>query len=191
MPAPPDLIDLVIYESFYGDADDARVQALIPPISQATKNFCDNLFYNTEYTEYFDGGASDQIILKACPIVELGSFSYDPDRVFSIASVIDESQYSLDEESGILYIDRPWIHLKKRRVLKVEYTAGYGEEMEDLPPDLHEAVAKWVGIAKKQWEGDQLGLNTIRLGDAMTVFEKMDPPDEVRPRLMKYKRIGF
>src|SRR6185503_13799409 len=101
MPAPPDLIDIDIYESFYGDADDARVQALIPPISQATKNFCENQFYNTEFVEYFDGSGSDQMVLKACPVVELTAFSYDVDRLFTIASVLDTSQYSMDEESGI------------------------------------------------------------------------------------------
>lgn len=191
MAAPPDLVDIDYIVTLYPEAEDsALVAALIAPISAAVKKFCHRDFYETEYIEYLDvSSGQDQLYLKQYPLISIEEVNNDADWLYAASTEVDSDDYAMIEDEGIIQLKTGISLSAGRRAVKVEYTAGYGDAIEDLPEDLKEAVARWIVISSKMWSADQLGVKSLSQGDVRVVYDKGEPPMDVRPTLVRYRRV--
>lgn len=189
MAAPPDLVDIAYIETLYPEADTAIVNALISPISAAVKKFCRKDFYSTAYTEYLDiAVGQEQLYLKQYPIVSVASIYNDPDWTYAASSLVTATDYAIIADEGIIQLKSAFL-LSGRRSVKITYTSGFGSALANIPADVKEATARWIMICAKMWSADQLGVKSLSQGEAKIVYDKGEPPVDVRATLVRHRRL--
>jgi len=92
-----------------------------------------------ERIAYFDGGMN-RLFLPCTPLITASVFE-DKTRAFLDESKLDQSEYFIDENQGVieLYESR---FLPGKKTIKVIYTAGYTEE--NLPGIIKKAISEIV-----------------------------------------------
>ncbi len=144
------LITLAQYKEFAGltgVSEDAKINAIIPAISQTVKTYCGTSFvdyYSSAKTEYYDikDKYTNAIILDESPVVSVTSVSERKGQSDSYTTLITENsdssgkyEYVVDEGLDTIFRTTATsdAHFPQgRKAVKVIYTSGYAATPEDL-----------------------------------------------------------
>jgi hypothetical protein len=146
------------------------------------EEYCGRIFAAAAYTEYFSGG-SNKIFLSNYPINKTVSFQVwdDWQRSYGSDTLIDSSDYFVDENTGIIHFDYEIGGTPGS--VKVSYTAG------DLPAAIKQACIEMVARKLKEGIAGSLGVpsRAIHAGESVA-FIVDDLLPQVRIVLDTYRR---
>lgn len=105
-------------------AFDARVEQLINSASQLIEDHCDRQFRFQTYTTRRDGRRADRLTLEQWPVSEVVNLWDDPSWEFSSQSLVDPTEYNIEEET-IIVLKAGRKFFRANQNIQVEYKAGY------------------------------------------------------------------
>lgn len=128
--------------------------------------------YGVSDSGYFGQFKSVPLYLKNFPVDESEPFEvyYDPSERFNPDSKLNESDYILDAERGVLIIKKPVNDYK--RALKVIYTAGYNESVDTV-----DGVVENPDIPQEKALSNNVPVDIVQaaIWQALHVYEKQYP----------------
>ncbi len=145
-----DLITLQQYKDFaglQGESENAKINVIIPAISQAVKTYCATSFidyYSVDKTEYFDitDDLTYAIMVDESPLVSVSLGRERQSQADSWVTLITENSDGSGKYDYILDIEKDTIFRttatgdkyfpKGRKAVEVTYRAGYSATPEDL-----------------------------------------------------------
>jgi hypothetical protein len=145
-----DLITLREYKNFAGltgESENAKINVIIPAISQAVKTYCGTSFvdyYSSDKTEYYDikDRYTNAIILDESPIVSVTSVEERQNQSDSYTTLIFENSdssgkydYVVDYNADTIFrttASGDKMFPQGRRAVKVVYKSGYAATPQDL-----------------------------------------------------------
>ena len=112
---------------------DFLLAELVERISAIMAKRCHRTFeFEANLTEFYDGdGLSRELVVRRYPIVSVTSLYDDPDRTYTSATLIAGTDYTVDNEWGIIRLDG-FRFLKGLQNIKVVYDGGYKVVPQDL-----------------------------------------------------------
>lgn len=144
------LVTLQQYKDFAGLTgvqEDAKINVIIPAISQAVKTYCGTTiidYYTTTKTEYFDiyDAYTNAILVDESPLVSVTSVKERAGQADSYITLITGNSDGSGKYEYTIDIDRDTIYRttatgdaffpKGRKAVEVVYNAGYSATPEDL-----------------------------------------------------------
>lgn len=198
MPSATELVsvaDLKAFLAITSTSMDTKLTALKADIEAMVKTYCgrDLLVPSTDYTEYYDGDGSLQLIVNQRPVISVASIYIDPSCLFESGTLVPNLNSGSPAElissarklnSGIIELFS-YAFLRGRRSVKITYSAGYAT----VPSDLQRAVKL---IAAKAWKMQDLqmtGQISQQVGDKTVTYEPDSWPKEAAEILHRYRRI--
>lgn len=150
-----------------------------------------------DYIEKYPGTNSNELVLKHYPINSVTAITYVYEDQESID--INDYEYEIDSEEGILYKDNGWIlegfstYMSRlinypQRHIKVEYNGGFT----DVPPDLKLVCLEYISDTYVADKGKGGTLKSYSISDV-----RMDFKDEIKfskdqlQTIMSYKGMHF
>ena len=144
---------------------DTYLEELIGAYSSQMETYLGRASLAESRTETFDVSPGQRIfILKGYPNVAITSIRHDYDRAFT-GSTITTADYTLDDDQGLLHIDR-YALTPGNQVLRVVYTGGLATTVTAFVgafPDLAHACDLQVAYHFKR--ADNLGATAQSFGD--------------------------
>lgn len=111
-------------------------EELINSASEFIESYCSRKFVSATYTEYYNGGNTNKLLLNQYPVTTLTSVQYwDYQSQGIIESYTEHTDYELYSNDGYLYKVSGWS--KGTKNYKVVYVAGYSTST--MPSDLKNA----------------------------------------------------
>ncbi len=170
------------------DLDD-KIADLIPAASRMLEKYIGHDLFETEYTEYYDGDGTNEIILDHYPVVEIASIHDDLDREWGSDTELDveDTVVSLNTEQNV-----GWLRLFRGTTsfqigvqnVKVVYTAGY----ETLPEDAEMACVQLVAwLLNRSGSEGQAGAS---LGGKSETYETDSIPMYIKRMVAAYKKYA-
>ena len=197
------LITLAQYKDFaglQGVSEDAKLNVIIPSISQAVKTYCGTSFldfYSSDKTEFFDikDNHTNAIMLDESPIVSITSVQERDGQAASYVPLISENsdasgkyEYIFDFETDTIFrtnADADKAFPKGRKAVKVVYKAGYSA----TPGDLKLACFDLVKYYLKDERKERLSIQGAQISNQVTTSlrENIGFPDHIKRILDFYK----
>ena len=197
------LITLQQYKDFAGISglsEDAKINVIIPSISQAVKRYCGLSFldyYSSNKTEYFDikDNMTNAVMLDESPLVSIVSVEERDSQADSYVTLISENSdssgkydYVVDFESDTIFrttdtADK--MFPKGRKAVKVVYRAGYASTPGDLKLALFDLVKYYLKDERKE----RLSISGAQISNQVTTSlrENIGFPDHIKRILDFYK----
>lgn len=172
-------------ETFSGDTR-TRVLSQIPVISDRVREVCQRNFINSSYTEFLSHKGGKLLWLRNYPVISVTSIHDDVERVYSSSTLIDPSNYVIDQKQGLVTLDGGYSFSAGLHNVKVVYDAGFGADISSLDDSLKMAVSMWVMISVKRIETRQIGTTLVVSEGESINYDYRDPPEEVRSRLARF-----
>ncbi|MEO0166754.1 MAG: head-tail connector protein [candidate division WOR-3 bacterium] len=176
------------YLDIEDNSHDSLLEELINRATLVIESLCNRKFKNLNsngelqtVTEYHDGGTSS-IRLKYYPVSEIVAVYEDPGREFGADTLLDSSEYTVDEESGILKFDAGNF-IRGNKTIKVVYKGGYTTS----PYDLEQVCIELAGILFKST--DTLGTSSKSFADGSAAFYENRLSLISREVIERYRRI--
>jgi len=198
-----DLITLREYKNFAGltgESENAKINVIIPAISQAVKTYCGTSFidyYSSAKTEYYD--INDQytnaIILDESPIVSVTSVAERKKQSDSYTTLItgnsDSSgkyEYMVDEVADTIFRTTETgdkMFPQGRKAVRVVYTSGYATTPEDLKLACFDLTKYYLKDERKQ----NLTISGAQIQNPVSTSlrENIGFPDHIKRILDFYK----
>lgn len=128
--------------------------------SSQIQKYCDLMFISADYTEVWDGAATDEIIPREWPITAITSVKFAANGVFDDSAIIDSKLYNISNHGMSITFRNGMLTPRGRANVEVIYTAGYTT----IPADLQIAALRQLQYLYKQiGKGDgMLGLKSIQ-----------------------------
>ena len=197
------LVTLQQYKDFAGLSGvktDARINVIIPQVTQVVKNYCGSSiidYYSTNKTEYFTitDKITSRIMLDESPIVSVVSVSEREDQAESYVTLITENsdssgkyEYIVDTMTDSIIrtnenIDKAFP--KGRKAVKVVYTAGYSSCPEDLKLAIFDLVKYYLKDERK--ERMQIAGAMVENPISTSIKNNAGFPDHIKRVLDMYK----
>lgn len=129
---------------------DTNLQKYISGISQQIQKQIGRNIFAKDYVERYKGTDTAELILKNFPVNTINSVEYVYEN--QVIRTLDDYEYDLDEEVGVLTKDDGWLiegysirYMSNkidfpRRHIRVIYNAGYVE----VPPELNLLVMQYI-----------------------------------------------
>jgi len=159
------------------NAYDSLIQRLITASSSQVETYCNRVFETQDYSESYDGNASDILFMNNTPIVSVTSLSIEGE--------------GLDPDEFKVYDD--YVRLVSRLFtpgqlnVSVQYSAGYYDPQTESPPaDVEDACIQLVAF-KFNLRGAE-GLDERRVNQNAESFAGVAIPLSVAIILDKYRR---
>ena len=197
------LITLAQYKDFAGlngVSEDAKLNVIIPSVSQAVKTYCGTSFvdfYSSAKTEFFDikDNHTTAIMLDESPIVSITSVQERDGQASAYVTLISENsdgsgkyEYTVDEETDTIFrtedtTDKAFP--KGRKAVKVVYRAGYASTPRDLKLALFDLVKYYLKDERKE----RLSISGAQISNQVTTSlrENIGFPDHIKRILDFYK----
>jgi len=197
------LITLQQYKDFAGISglsEDAKINVIIPSISQAVKRYCGLSFldyYSSNKTEYFDikDNMTNAVMLDESPLVSIVSVEERDSQADSYVTLISENSdssgkydYVVDLESDTIFrttdtADK--MFPKGRKAVKVVYRAGYAS----TPADVKLACFDWVKYYLKDERKERMNISGASITNQVSssIQGNIDFPDYIKRILDMYK----
>lgn len=136
------------YKKYIGissTTQDAKIDLLLPRVSQFVKNYCRRTFvdYVDDPTEQVFNGGTQTLILAETPVIDIVSVEYSVDYGQTYAALVEYSDWVLNEDT--IYPTSLPAFAYYLNGYKVTYTAGY----DDVPYDLTLAVMDLITYYSK------------------------------------------
>lgn len=158
---------------------DARIEMLINTASQLIADYTDRVLVYSSYDVRRDGRRADRLVLPEWPVVAITAVYDDPAWDFSTQTLIDVTEYGVEEES-VLVLKNGRKFQRANRNVKVEYTAGYqlitGGPGLPIPSTLSYAclmVVDWLDLIKSD---RRLGVTSKgKNGESISFSDQLPP----------------
>jgi hypothetical protein len=197
------LITLQQYKDFagiQGVTEDAKINVIVPAISQAVKTYCGTSFidyYSTNKTEYFDikDTYTTSIMVDESPLNTVVSVEERQSQSESYVTLISENsdgsgkyEYIVDTTVDSIFRtddmnDKAFP--KGRKAVKVVYTSGYATTPEDLKLACFDLVKYYLKDERK--ERLTIAGASIQNNISTTLRENIGFPDHIKRILDFYK----
>ena len=197
------LITLQQYKDFagiQGVTEDAKINVIVPAISQAVKTYCGTSFidyYSTNKTEYFDikDTYTTSIMVDESPLNTVVSVEERQSQSESYVTLISENsdgsgkyEYIVDTTVDSIFRtddmnDKAFP--KGRKAVKVVYTSGYATTPEDLKLACFDLVKYFLKDERK--ERLTIAGASIQNNISTTLRENIGFPDHIKRILDFYK----
>ena len=170
------------------DLDD-KIEDMIPAASRMLEKYIGHSLFETEYTEYYDGDGTNEIILDHYPVTEIESIHDDLDREFGVDSEIDVEDAAFDSNDqknvGLVRLFRGTSYFTTGVLnIKVVYTAGYAT----LPEDAEMACVQLVSWLLTRAASEGMGAAT--LGGKSETYEVDSIPMYIKRLVAPYKKYS-
>ena len=197
------LVTLQQYKDFAGITgvnQDAKLNVIIPSVSQAVKTYCGTSFvdyYGTDKTEYFDitDDSTTAVMVDESPLVSVSLVqereSQDDDYTTLITENSDSSgkyEYIIETEKDLIRrttasADKAFP--KGRRAVKVVYRAGYAATPQDLRLACFDLVKYYLREERKSTM--TVAGASVRNEVSTSLRDNIDFPDHIKRILDFYK----
>ncbi len=197
------LVTLQQYKDFAGIAglkDDAKVNVIIPSISQAVKTYCGTSFvdfYSSDKTEFFDitDNETTMVMVDESPLVSVSQVQERDSQSDAYVTLITENSDSSGKYEYIIDTERDVIRRttatgdkafpKGRKAVKVVYRAGYSS----VPGDLKLACFDLIKYYLKDERKIQQSISgaQVRNQVSTSLRDNIDFPDHIKRILDFYK----
>ena len=197
------LITLNQYKDFAGITgvgQDAKLNVIIPSISQAVKTYCGTSFvdyYSTNKVEYFDikDNGTTAVMVDESPLVSVSQVQERQSQADAYVTLITENsdssgkyEYVVDTDTDSIFrttdsTDKAFP--KGRKAVKVTYRAGYSA----TPQDLRLACFDLTKYYLKDERKDRLSIAGAQVQNAVSTSlrDNIDFPDHIKRILDFYK----
>ncbi len=197
------LVTLREYKDFAGltgVSEDAKLNVIIPSISQAVKSYCGTSivdYYSSDKVEYFDitNDETFQIMVDESPLVSVSEVQERDSQSGTYTTLISENSDSSGKYEYVIDTERDLIirttatgdkmFPKGRKAVKVTYRAGYSSTPADLKLACFDLVKYYLKDERKTSltiQGAQ-----VRNEVSTSLRDNIDFPDHIKRILDFYK----
>lgn len=145
--------------------EDARIDNLIPKVSEQVKQLCRRTFVdyvNDTKVEYFDGG-HNLLVPTETPLLSVNSIEYSQNYGATYTELVEYTDYTLlKRDNTILSLSKlgfPWLPNGYR----LTYTAGYETLPEDLKLAVFELITYYIKNDGAIHSNKAPGTNTVQI----------------------------
>lgn len=162
---------------------DEQIKSFINRALGILERYIGRQIKSREYTEYYDGDGTDQLLVNHWPIISVASLHDDPDRAFTSETLIDSTDYNIYANEGMIRLfNDEGVFVTGEQNIKLVYTAGYAT----IPDDLELAATILVAHFYNKSAGE--GHTSLGLGGFNKSFNMAAIPDEVRFIVEPYRK---
>lgn len=162
------------------DGDDGLVSELIERASAAVESYTRRRILHASLVDLLSGG-SKALVLRFRPVVEVA-------QVVDLESqqAVNSEEYAVDRRAGLVLRKRgKWPKGDLR--WEVRYTAGYAATVDEVPPDIKQAV---ILLVQAWYQRRDPAIREERIGDySYTLADRAGWPDAVRALLDPYVEV--
>ena len=191
---PPEQLDQMLTLAGAEDEQtDLIIEMLINKASAWIERVTGRRLGKQSYHQWYDADGSQELVLIEYPIISIESIRED-------GNLVDPSRYDFEQTGhiGVVYRDEGWLKagwrrglaydiVTQKRVIEVEYTAGYvlpkdatDDDPQTLPADLEGLVWDMVAQAYASLQNGSQGLSSFSISDVSWDFDKGTNPEWVR-----------
>lgn len=197
------LVTLQQYKDFAGIkgvGEDAKINVILPAISQAVKTYCGTSFidfYSTDKTEFFDilDTSTTAVLVDESPLVSVTQVQERENQSSSYVTLITENsngsgKYEYIVDTALDMIRRTTAtgdkaFPKGRKAVKVMYKSGYASTPSDLKLACFDLIKYYLKDERKS--GLTIAGATVRNEVSTTLRENIGFPDHIKRILDFYK----
>ena len=197
------LVTLQQYKDFAGlkgVGEDAKINVILPAISQAVKTYCGTSFidfYSTDKTEFFDilDTSTTAVLVDESPLVSVTQVQERENQSSSYVTLITENsngsgKYEYIVDTALDMVRRTTAtgdkaFPKGRKAVKVVYRSGYASTPSDLKLACFDLIKYYLKDERKS--GLTIAGATVRNEVSTTLRENIGFPDHIKRILDFYK----
>ena len=197
------LVTLQQYKDFAGIkgvGEDAKINVILPAISQAVKTYCGTSFidfYSSDKTEFFDilDTSTTAVMVDESPLVSVSQVQERENQSSSYVTLITENsngsgKYEYIVDTALDMIRRTTAtgdkaFPKGRKAVKVMYKSGYASTPSDLKLACFDLIKYYLKDERKS--GLTIAGATVRNEVSTTLRENIGFPDHIKRILDFYK----
>ena len=197
------LVTLQQYKDFAGIkgvGEDAKINVILPAISQAVKTYCGTSFidfYSTDKTEFFDilDTSTTAVLVDESPLVSVTQVQERENQSSSYVTLITENsngsgKYEYIVDTALDMIRRTTAtgdkaFPKGRKAVKVVYRSGYASTPSDLKLACFDLIKYYLKDERKS--GLTIAGATVRNEVSTSLRENIGFPDHIKRILDFYK----
>ena len=197
------LVTLQQYKDFAGIkgvGEDAKINVILPAISQAVKTYCGTSFidfYSSDKTEFFDilDTSTTAVLVDESPLVSVTQVQERENQSSSYVTLITENsngsgKYEYIVDTALDMIRRTTAtgdkaFPKGRKAVKVMYKSGYASTPSDLKLACFDLIKYYLKDERKS--GLTIAGATVRNEVSTTLRENIGFPDHIKRILDFYK----
>jgi len=198
------LVTLQEYKDFAGITgvnQDAKINVIIPAISQAVKTYCGTSFvdfYSSDKTEFFDitDDGTTAVMTDESPLVSVSSVQERESQADDYVTLITENsdnsgkyEYVIDTDLDMIRRttdSKDKVFPKGRKAVKVVYRAGYASTPEDLKLACFDLIKYYLKDERK----DRLSIAGAQIQNPVSTSLKdnIDFPDHIK-RILDFHKV--
>lgn len=127
------LDEIKAYHGMTGSAAeiDDELEAIRDRVSKIFETYCDRVFDSATYTEYYDGGGRNMLVLKHYPITSITSIYDDSDWGWGADYLVASGTYRIKDDRIVMY-KTGYTFYDYNQNIKITYVAGYSTVPADL-----------------------------------------------------------
>ena len=197
------LVTLQQYKDFAGlkgVGEDAKINVILPAISQAVKTYCGTSFidfYSTDKTEFFDilDTSTTAVMVDESPLVSVSQVQERENQSSSYVTLITENsngsgKYEYIVDTALDMVRRTTAtgdkaFPKGRKAVKVMYKSGYASTPSDLKLACFDLIKYYLKDERKS--GLTIAGATVRNEVSTSLRENIGFPDHIKRILDFYK----
>ena len=197
------LVTLQQYKDFAGIkgvGEDAKINVILPAISQAVKTYCGTSFidfYSTDKTEFFDilDTSTTAVLVDESPLVSVTQVQERENQSSSYVTLITENsngsgKYEYIVDTALDMVRRTTAtgdkaFPKGRKAVKVVYRSGYASTPSDLKLACFDLIKYYLKDERKS--GLTIAGATVRNEVSTSLRENIGFPDHIKRILDFYK----
>ena len=197
------LVTLQQYKDFAGIkgvGEDAKINVILPAISQAEKTYCGTSFidiYSSDKTEFFDilDTSTTAVLVDESPLVSVTQVQERENQSSSYVTLITENsngsgKYEYIVDTALDMVRRTTATGDKafprgRKAVKVVYRSGYASTPSDLKLACFDLIKYYLKDERKS--GLTIAGATVRNEVSTTLRENIGFPDHIKRILDFYK----
>lgn len=131
------------------DAADTLIKDLIDRVSTRIERYCDRVFEEATYTEYYDGTGTDYLYTNQYPIVTISGIYDDTLWAWGEDTLISGTEYRISNNKRKVLYNTYFTDASEN--IKIVYTAGYTT----IPYDIQQVcITEVLRIYKRKLEPD-------------------------------------
>jgi hypothetical protein len=198
------LVTLQEYKDFAGITgvnQDAKINVIIPAISQAVKTYCGTSFvdfYSSNKTEFFDitDDGTTAVMTDESPLVSVSQVQERESQADDYVTLITENSDNSGKYEYVIDTDLDMIRRttdskdkafpKGRKAVKVVYRAGYASTPEDLKLACFDLIKYYLKDERK----DRLSIAGAQIQNPVSTSLKdnIDFPDHIK-RILDFHKV--
>ena len=197
------LVTLQQYKDFAGIkgvGEDAKINVILPAISQAVKTYCGTSFidfYSNDKTEFFDilDTSTTAVLVDESPLVSVSQVQERENQSSSYVTLITENsngsgKYEYIVDTALDMVRRTTATSDKafpkgRKAVKVVYRSGYASTPSDLKLACFDLIKYYLKDERKS--GLTIAGATVRNEVSTSLRENIGFPDHIKRILDFYK----